>query len=304
MDFDVVIVGGGPAGLSGALALGRARRRVLLLDSGPRRNAAAIHLHNFVTQDGVSPDSFRELARGQLRAYPNVEVQDARALAITGVKDHFQIELAGARVGSRRVLLCTGMIDEMLPIPGFEGLWGHSIFQCPYCHGWEVADRAWGYLVRADHAAHMVRFATQARGWSRDVTVFFDRVFEPPQEAAASLDAVGVRIERSPVRRLHGREGQLVSVELEDGRQVACDALFAHPPQRQVELVNGLGLELDEGGEVQVDERRETSIPGIFAAGDLATKTQGAILASAAAVHAAAAMNVELTATLARSGMI
>src|SRR5262245_55977893 len=149
MRYDVVIVGGGPSGLSAALALGRARKRVLLCDSGPRRNAAAGHIHNFVTRDGTPPDEFRQIGRQQLAGYPSVEVRDARVESISGTRGAFRVDLTSGVAEARRVLLCVGMVDEMLPLDGFRELWGRAIFQCPYCHGWEVQDRRWGYLALA-----------------------------------------------------------------------------------------------------------------------------------------------------------
>src|SRR5687768_1591765 len=137
MIYDIVIVGGGPGGLSAALALGRARKRVLLCDSGPRRNAAADQIHNFVTRDGTPPHEFRRIGRQQLATYPNVETREVPVESISGTRGAFQVRLTTGTVEARRILLCTGMIDEMLPIDGFRELWGRGIFQCPYCHGWE-----------------------------------------------------------------------------------------------------------------------------------------------------------------------
>lgn len=296
MVYDVVIVGGGPGGLSAALALGRGRKRVLLCDSGPRRNAAAVHIQNFVTRDGTPPDEFRRIGREQLGTYPNVDVRDVRVEAISGGRGAFRVELSSGPVEARRILLCTGMIDEVLPIEGFRELWGRSIFQCPYCHGWEVQDRRWAYLARGADASHLLPFAMQLRGWSRDVTVVLADSFEIPRETAERLKGAGVRVETSPVRRLVARDGHLASAVLEDGTDVPMEILFAHPPQRQVDVVKSLGLALDEAGFVQIDPmKRETSVPGIYAAGDLTTRMQGAVMASAAAVQTAAALNMELT---------
>ena len=295
MSYDVVIVGGGPAGLAAALALGRARKRVLLCDSGPRRNAAAEHLHNFVTRDGTPPDEFRRAGREQLLAYPSVEARDARVESIAGTRGAFAVSLAAETIEARRVLLCTGMIDEMLPIDGYRELWGHAIFQCPYCHGWEVRDRRWGYLALAADAGHLLPFALQARGWSRDVVVFTGGAHEVPMETGDRLRAAGIRLETAPIARLVARGRTLEAVELTDGTAVPCDVLFSHPPQRQVELVCSLGVALDEGGYVQTDEMRlETSVPGIHAAGDLTTRMQAAIWAAALATRAASVINVEL----------
>jgi len=304
--YDVVIAGGGPAGLSAALALGRARKRVLLCDAGPRRNAAAVHLHNFVTRDGTPPTEFRRIAREQLAGYPNVRVTDDAIADIGGTRGAFAVALAAAQgVTARRILICTGMIDEMLPIPGFQELWGHSIFQCPYCHGWEIRDQRWGYLVVPQSAGHALPFALQARGWTRDVTVFTHAAVTIPDDALAQLAAAGIRVETAAIARLAARGDQLEAVELADGTAVRCDALFAHPPQRHVALVGQLGLALDDDGYVKIDAmRRETSVPGIYAAGDLTTRMQGAIVAAAAGTHAAAAINMELSMELAVAGTL
>jgi thioredoxin reductase len=305
MPYDVIIVGGGPAGLSAALALGRGRKRVLLCDSGPRRNAAAEHIHNFVTRDGTPPDEFRAVGREQLAAYPKVEVRDAPVDGVSGSSGAFRVAIGADVVEARRVLLCTGMIDEMPAIEGFRELWGHSVFQCPYCHGWEVQDRPWGYLARAADLPHLVPFATLLRGWTRDVVAFTGGAFEVPADAVERLRAAGVRLEMAPLARLVADEHRLQAVELSDRTRVRCEVLFSHPAQRQVALVRALGVALDDDGFVRVDPMtRETSVPGIHASGDLTTRMQGAVFAAAAGVQAAAAINGALTMELASSGAL
>jgi thioredoxin reductase len=294
--YDVIVVGGGPGGLQAALTLARARKRVLLCDGGPRRNAAATEIHNFVTRDGTPPDDFRRTARAQLAAYPGVDVIDARVEAIGGARGAFHVRLPSHTVDARRILLATGMVDDMLPIDGFRALWGRSIFQCPYCHGWEVRDRRWGYLALPSAAAHLLPFALMMRGWSSDVTVFTHGAVELG-DIDAKLRAAGIRVETAPIARLAGAPDALTAVELASGASVPCDALFVHPPQRQVDLVRDLGLALDTDGYVVVDPmRRETSIPGIYASGDLTTRMQAAVLAAASGLQAAASLNAELSA--------
>lgn len=295
MSYDVIIVGGGPAGLSAALALGRARKRVLLCDFGRPRNAAAEHIHNFVTRDGTPPDEFRAIGRRQLATYPSVEVRAVRVQSITGSCGAFRVQLPTAIVDARRILLCTGMIDEMLPIPGYSELWGHAIFQCPYCHGWEVQDRRWGFLASASNASHLLPFAMMLRGWTRDVVVFTSENFEVPDEIRSQFQHAGIRLQTSPVQRLVARDTTLEAVTLADGTSVPCDVLFSHPPQHQVDLVRELGVELDDHDFVQIDEMTlETSVPGIHAAGDLMTRMQGAIIAASFGTRAAAMINVAL----------
>ena len=297
MPYDVAIIGGGPAGLSAALALGRARKRVLLCDSGPRRNAAAEQIHNFVTRDGTPPEEFRTIARAQLAAYPGVEVRDTRVERISGRKGAFELALASEKAEARRVVLCVGMIDEMLPIESFKELWGHAIFQCPYCHGWEVKERPWGYIAR-DPA--MLHFAVMLRSWTDHVTVFTQGTFDVEAAHRAQLDAAKVKLETSPIARLKARATTLEGVELANGTVIECHALYAHPPQRHVDLVASLGLALDADGLVKVDPMtRETSLAGMYAAGDLTSRAQGAVFAAATGAQAAGMLNHELTAELA-----
>lgn len=301
MQVDVVIVGGGPAGLSAALALGRARKRVLLCDAGPRRNAAAAHIQNFVTRDGTPPEEFRRIGRQQLGAYPSVEVREVAIEAIGGARGAFEVRLATGTVLARRVLLCVGMVDEVVEIEGFRELWGRSIVQCPYCHAWEVQDRRFGALATS---VELLEFALLLRGWSSEVIALTDGRYAVPAEVAERLARAGVRIEERRVARLIAREGQLERVELDGGGSLPLDVIFAKPPQRQVALVRSLGLALDPMGFVQIDERRQTSVPGIYAAGDLVTPMQAAIIAAAAGMQAAAMLNHEFTAELAAAGSL
>ena len=302
MDFDVVIIGGGPSGLSAALALGRGRKRVLLADSGPRRNAAAVHIHNFVTRDGTPPSEFRAIGLEQLRTYPNVEVRGVRVDSVSGQRGAFQVALEDGIVEARRILLCTGLIDELLPLPGFRELWGSAIFQCPYCHGWEIRDQRWAYLATS---LERLPFALLMRGWTSDVVVLTGGALSVPPEMRERLVAAGVRVEARAISHIVARGEQLQGIALDDGSIVPADALFAHPPQRQVPLVRELGLLLDADGFVQADPMtRETSIPGVYAAGDLTWRMQGAMFAAAAGTQAATMINHELTTELALAGDI
>jgi len=302
MNFDVVIAGGGPAGLSAALALGRARRRVLLCDSGPRRNAAASHVQNFVTRDGTPPGDFRGIARHQLAAYPNVEVRDESVVAVGGAKGAFDVRLPDGTVRARRVLLCTGMIDEMFDVDGFRELWGRSIFQCPYCHGWEAQDRVFGVFA---HQVELLDFALLLRGWTARVTALTGGGYDVPAEVQERLSKAGVHLRQQRIAKFTASGGLLQAAELADGTAVPLDVLFSRPPQRQVPLVEALGVALTPAGYVQVhDTERETSVPGIYAGGDLVTPMQGAIFSAASGTHAAAKLNHELTIEMATNGQL
>jgi thioredoxin reductase len=301
MSFDVVIVGGGPAGLSAALNLGRSRKRVLLCDSGPRRNAAAEQVHGFVTQDGTPPADFRRIGRRQLEPYPSVEVRNVQVEEIQGERGAFRVRLSTGTVEARRILLCTGMIDELPEIDGYRELWGRSIFQCPYCHGWEVKDRKFGFLAPG---LDSYDFALFLRNWTSDVVLLTDGRYAVPPEVRTRLESARVRVEERRIARLSASDGLLDRIEFAEGGPLPIEVLFARPPQRQVAIVQSLGLALDAGGYVQVDESRQTSIPGIYAAGDLITPVQSAILAAASAVQAAARLNHEITVESATSGAL
>jgi thioredoxin reductase len=296
--WDVVIVGGGPAGLAAALVLGRARRRVLLCDAGPRRNAAAEEIHGFVTRDGTPPEEFRRIAREQLRAYPSVEVRDAAVAGVGGGTGGFEVEVGGRAEAARRVLLCAGMVDEVPE--AWRRFWGSSVVQCPHCHGWEVRDRAWGGVVAA---AEWIDFPIMLRGWTRDVTAFTDGAFEVTSDVRARLVAAGVRLEERRIARLIG-DARLEAVELEGGERVRCEMLFAKPKQRQTAVVEALGLDRDEMGFVRVDGQMRTSREGVYAAGDLTTMMQSALLGAAAGSLAGFAIVRELVVELAEAGAL
>jgi thioredoxin reductase len=303
---DVVIVGGGPAGLAAALTLGRARRRVLLCDAGPRRNAAAVHIQNFVTRDGITPAEFRRIGREQLEAYPNVQIRDEAVEEIRGVLGAFAVRLATETVRARFVLLCTGMIDELPDIDGLRALWGTSIFICPYCHAWEIQDRRFAFLAPN---ADMLEFGLLLRGWTDDVVVLTDGRFEIVDEHLTRLAAAGVRVEERRIVRVVAASDQtpgrltLDRIEFTEGAPLERDALFVRPAQRQIPLVASLGLTLDSAGFVQVAQPTlATSIPGIYAAGDLITPAQGALIAAASGTFTAAMLNRSLASELALQG--
>jgi thioredoxin reductase len=245
-----------------------------------------------VTRDGTPPQEFRRIGRQQLEPYTNVEAHDIGVEEIRGERGAFQVRLATGSVKARRILLCTGMVDELPDIDGFRALWGRSIFQCPYCHAWEVQDRRFGFL---SPSMESLDFALFLRGWTGDVAVLTDGRYAVSPEMRERLTGGGVRVEERRIARLSAKDDHLDLVEFADGDPLPLDVLFARPPQRQVAAVQALGLDLDSGGYVRVDERRQTSIPGIYAGGDLITSVQSAVLAAASGVQAAAMINHELT---------
>jgi len=283
--IDVAIVGGGPAGLAAALTLGRARKRAVLFDAGPRRNARAHAIHNFVTRDGTPPDVFRSEARAQLAQYPTIRCENERVASIAGTENAFVVESDSGKVRARRVLLATGMRDAPLALDGADALWGHAIFQCPFCHGFEHVGVPWGLLAREKRS---VDFALMLTGWTRDIT-FFTNGSPLDDDGRARLAKAQIVVEERAMARLIGDGEKLRAIRFVDGSERACGALFAHPQQSQVPLVDALGLEIDANGFVETDPmRKETSVKGIFAAGDLASGMHSAIAGAAAGTHAAA----------------
>ncbi len=299
MNHDVVVVGGGPAGLSAALLLGRARKRVLLCDAGTPRNAHAVGVHNFVTRDGISPRDFRAAARADLLAYPSVETRDARVVDVvpevseaTGER-LLRVTLEdGESTLARRVLLATGVVDVPAEIPGLHECWGKTAFQCPYCHGWEVRDRPWGVLATSDETA---AWSLVLLGWTSTLAVFTDG--RPlAADIAAQLTQAGARVVTDKIARVAPGIDPSGHVALITGEQVPCDALFAHPAQRPTALVTRLGLALDPKGYVTVVEpSKESSMPGVHVVGDASTMMQAAIVAAGAGTMGAAVINHALT---------
>ena len=253
--FDVVIVGGGAAGLSAALVLGRARRRVAVVDAGSPRNAPAAHMQGFLSRDGMPPAELLAVGREEVAGYGVELIADQ----VEAVEPGFTVHLASGRVlESRRVLVATGVGDELPEIPGVRERWGRDLLHCPYCHGWEVRDQPIGVLGTHPLAAEHAQLVRQ---WSDDV-VFFAHTAELASADRAHLEAHGIEVVDGEVSRLVVENGELVGVELSDGRVVARTAVFIRPGNRPHEdgLLAGLGCELDEGGFPVVDTTGRTSI--------------------------------------------
>ena len=315
-NVDVAVIGGGPAGQSAALVLGRSRRTAAIFDAGSPRNAATPEVHSFLTRDGTPPAEMRRIARAQAEAYGTIEYHDARVNTITGDAEHgFVVESDSGTFHARRILLAMGVIDVLPEIAGLQHLWerGRSIFHCPFCHGWEVRDRPWALLaVDSTHAA----WALFLLNWSPSLTVFTNGAFTLEDDVRARLEQADVSVIETPIRKLrHDGEDRntagdrLHSIELDDDRRLEHGVLYVRPQQRQTQLVHDLGLQLnrdtpmgplppESDGFVVINEMTmQSDRPGIYAAGDLATPMQQAIIAAAAGLRAAASIHHELSAT-------
>ena len=297
--YDAVVVGAGAAGLSAALVLGRSRRRVLVLDGGQPRNAPSSGVHYFLTRDGTPPVELLRIAREQLEPYAGVEVRKALAVRADRSGADFQIALEdGSTVGTRRILLATGVHDELPERPGFRELWGRGIFHCPYCHGWEVRDRPLAVLAPAQGA---VEYSALIRNWSRDLVVLTDGAPNLDAPSRSRLDALGVPVKEERISRLEDDGvGGLRRIFFEDGSEIEREGLFYAPPQRQrSDLAKALGCETEAMGPIPEVVKsdpttHETTVEGVFVAGDAGTMKQGAIMAASSGAVAAASLNHSL----------
>lgn len=292
--MDAIIIGGSFAGLSAALQLARARRRVLLIDAGEPRNRFAAHAHGFLGQDGVPPHVIRAGARAQLAAYPTVRFHDGVATEAIRQGSGFAVTCAdGSVYEGRRVVLASGVRDALPDLPGLHERWGRTVIHCPYCHGYELDGAPVGVLAGHAKSAHQ---AALLPDWG-PTTFFTEGAHEPDAEAAALLAARGVVIERTPVVALLGDAPALTGVRLADGRTVALGGLFVAPRTDPGALPRQLGCAIDEGMTgplVRVDAMQQTTVPGVFAAGDAATQMHNATLAAAAGVMAGVALHQSL----------
>src|SRR5688572_14864881 len=270
--YDAVAVGGSFAGLAAAMQLARARRRVLVVDAGRPRNRFARTSHGFLGQDGRPPGLILDTARKQLLAYPTAECRPGEVAAGQLHEAGIELTLAsGESLVARRLVLATGVIDELPPLPGLRERWGVTVLHCPYCHGYEVAGRRLGVLATSELSMHQ---ALLIPDWSDDVTLFTNGVLSLDVDQQAALASRGVRIEERPVAGLVGDVPNLEGVRHHDGDVVPVDALFTSARTRLASpLAEQLGCELYDGPigpVIRTDERKQTTVPGVYAAGDAA----------------------------------
>lgn len=291
--FDVIIVGAGPAGLSAALVLGRCRRRVLICDAGHPRNASTCSLHGFLTRDGIAPAEFLKLGLEQLRPYETIELRQVEVTGARRLADSFEIALEnGDRLSARKLLLATGVIDDLPEINGFLEFYGRSIFHCPYCDGWELRDEPLAVYGRGENGLGL---ALELTLWSPDVMLCTDG---PSQLSAEDLRRLGkhnIKLRESKISSLQGSNGVLERIVFADGETLRRRGMFFNTEQRQgSELPRKLGCEFTEHGSVRTGEYETTNVPGLYVAGDASRLVQFVIVAASEGAQAAVAINKEL----------
>jgi thioredoxin reductase len=295
---EVIIVGGGPSGLSAALVLARCRREVLLIDAGRPRNWASHHVGGFFTRDGIHPRELLRLGREELAAYECVECREGEVISVSRIGERFHVSVKGdpQTLQCRRLLLATGIYDELPPLPGIEPLWGTSVFVCPICNGWEVRDRPLAvYGVDADGAD----LAIEMLAWSRDVVLCTHGAGRVPAATIAKLRGGGIRVFESPIARLEGTDGRLECVHFVDGTPpLHREALFFSTPQfQQTGLPHSLGCQFAPDGTVRRRSRCEaTNVPGLYVTGNASAcgGTQLAIVAAGEGAEVAHAIHCAL----------
>jgi thioredoxin reductase len=291
--WDVIIVGGGPAGLSAALVLGRCRRRVLICDAGHPRNAASHGLHGFLTRDGIEPAEFLRLAREQLRPYETVELRQAEVSNARRLASGFEVTLNnGEVISSRKLLLATGVVDDIPAIEGVGELYGRSVFHCPYCDGWEMRDKSLAVYGRGENGLGLT---LELLLWSRDLVLCTDGPAELSEDERERLAHHKITIREDRIKRLEGSDGALKRIVFATGEPLRRSAMFFSMGNRQAsDLAAKLGCRFTEQGCVDTGDYETTNVPGLYVAGDASRLVQFVIVAASEGAQAAVAINKEL----------
>lgn len=290
--YDAIIVGGGPAGLSAALVLGRCRRRVLVCDTGRPRNAASHGMHGFLTRDGIKPADFLRIGRAELVPY-GVEIVSEEVVKASRAGNGFALTLAGGRrIRCRKLLLATGVVDQVPGFPGAREMYGRSVFHCPFCDGWEVRDQP---LAAYGPGRRAYGLALSLSTWSADVVLLTGGPPRLRKEDRERLARKGVVLREDRILRLEGSNGRLERILFERGDPLKRRALFFHTGQYQRSpLGERLGCEFNRKGTIRTNRFSLTSVEGVYCAGDASEDVQLVIVAAAEGSKAAFAINTAL----------
>lgn len=292
--WDIIIVGGGPAGLSAALVLARARRRVLICDGGQPRNRSSNRIGGFLTRDGVDPAAFLQLARNELSAYDTVEfMQDTLVTTAASGEIGFELQTSsGETIIGRKVLIATGVTDQLPPIPKIDDFYGRSVWHCPYCDGYEHRDQKVAVYGRGRTVSAM---ALELTGWTSRLTVVSDGPCGLSAGQRQRLKNNGIEVREDPIIGLAGTEGRLTHVVFASNERLAADTLFFHSEgEADVDLARSLGVQTTRNGAIRTGGYGKTRVPGVFIAGDASRHVQLAIVAAGEGAAAAFAINTEL----------
>ena len=292
-NFEVIIIGGSYSGLSAAMSLGRALRNVLIIDSGNPRNKQTPHSHNFLTQDGKTPNEISTLAREQVSQYKTIKFYNGLAVSGTKTEKGFEIKTqVGDLFYSKKVILATGLRDRMPDIRGFAECWGISVIHCPYCHGYEVKNEKTGILGNGDYG---FEFSRLVNNWTKDLTLYTNGKSILTKEQTDKLRKHHIPIVETKIDRFEHLNGQIQNIVFNDNSKTSITAIYARPALIQhSEIASQVGCELTEHGLVKVDTSQKTTINGVFACGDNSNSSRDIALAVSAGMVAGGMVNNEI----------
>lgn len=292
-NFDVIIIGGSYAGLSAGMSLGRSLRNVLIIDSGKPCNRQTPYSHNFLTQDGKTPKEISDMAKEQVMKYETITFFDGNVLRTSGNSDGFTIETTnGEKFSAKKIILASGVKDQIPDIPGFSECWGISVIHCPYCHGYEVKGKTTGILSNGTLA---FEFSKLVFNLSKNLTLFTNGKSELDEQQSEKFKQNKIDIIEHEIREIVHENGQIRKVVFKDGQEKVLDALYAKIPFEQNINTDDLQLELTEHGFIKIDHFHKTSVEGVFACGDNTTMMRSVANAVAQGNFTGAIINKELS---------
>ena len=290
--FDVIIIGGGPAGLNAAIVLGRCRRTVLIFDSGTPRNKQSRGIHNYITRDGILPADFLELAQKEIKKYKVKFIKAEISKAEKNKRVFLVTDKSGNRYASTKLLIATGVKDKLPAIPGIEEFYGRSVFHCPYCDAWEIKDRSIAVYAKNKNGFPL---AVSLKTWSEHVTLYTDGRNYLKAVEKEILERKKIRVIAARIRSIEGKNGQVRNIVLTGGEKKTCDALFfVNGFDQQSHLAEQLGCRLNKNGVIETNRLEQTVVPGLYVAGDSSKDMHFVVVAAAEGAKAAVNINKEL----------
>lgn len=292
-NYDVIIIGGSYAGLAAAMSLGRALREVLVIDSGNPCNKQTPNSHNFLTRDGETPGKISEIGKEEVLKYPSIEFFAGRATAVTKPEDHFKVQTEENKIfTAKKLIFATGILDIIPEMAGFGECWGISILHCPYCHGYEIRNKQTGVFANGDAGYETTRFISN---WTEDLSLYTNGPSTLTPEQSQRLEQKGIKVIEKEIKGFEHKKGMIQNIVFKDETKQPLKALYATPEVKQKsEIPRELGCEFTDHGRIVVDLFQQTTVPGIYAAGDNSSMGRAVSVAVSAGSVAGMMLNKEL----------